>query len=75
MVGENLFQEIPNSWGNTSPIVDPCKPPNGEVFGTTGFEVPGRMEFGDFQYGIARRAFGIHLVIFPCGTYAQAEAQ
>lgn len=55
--------------------MDPCKRPNGEVLGTTGFEVPGRMEFGDFQYGLARRAYRIHLVTFPHGTYGQAEAQ
>lgn len=55
--------------------MDPCKPPNGEVLGTTGFEVPGRMKFGDFQYGLARRAYRIHLVTFPHGTYGQAEAQ
>ena len=55
--------------------MDPCKPPNGEVLGATGFEVPGRVEFGGFQYGIARRAFRIHLDTFPHGTYGQAEAQ
>ena len=55
--------------------MDLCRPPNCEVLGTTGFEVSGRREFGDFQYGIARRAFRNHLVTFPHGTCGQAEAQ